>query len=59
MRCMMIHLALTILILLGGRAVFIFFRPQKADGRFRLGARLVRRAHLAARDAWLEWRYGR
>ncbi len=53
----MIHLAFTILILLGGRAAFVYFRPQKKDGTWRLGARLVRKAHLAARDAWLEWRY--
>jgi len=25
----------------------------------RLGARLVRKTHLAARNAWLEWRYDR
>jgi hypothetical protein len=25
----------------------------------RLGARLVRKTHLAARNAWLEWRYNR
>lgn len=53
----MIHLLFTVLVLLAGRAAFTYFRPQKANGRWRLGARLVRRAHLAARNAWLEWRW--
>lgn len=75
-----IHLLLAALAALGGRAVFVCIRPQRAcrwcegkrrrggrrcwrckgDGHtWRLGARLARKTHLAARNAWLERRYGK
>jgi hypothetical protein len=44
-------------LLLKRRRRCIRCRGSRYTGR--LGARLVRRTHLAVRNAWLEWRYSR
>jgi len=46
----------------GRRKTLLLRRCRRCRGsRYtgRLGARLVRKTHLAARNAWLEWRYNR
>lgn len=75
----MIRDLLLVLILLVGRAGFVYFCPErtcrwcrgerkrrrgcwrcKGDGKtWRLGARLARKAHLAAVQAWQERKYER
>jgi hypothetical protein len=71
-----LHLLLAALVVLAGRIVLVYARPQRTcrwchgerkrrrcwrcrgDGHvWRLGARIVHKTHIAARNAWLESRY--